>query len=168
MRDQDGNRIGAAEVKSLALQALSTEVLEATVAQIHDTNPVVARNAAWIMTHFAQPLIDSLIVRQNEFIDLAMSTENVSLRRLMLNVIERQGIAEKDLRTDFLDFCLSHMSSPVEPSGVQALCMKLAYRQCSYYPELLREFREMLLLMPDAYTAGVSCLRNKILKQIKC
>ncbi|MCF0160425.1 MAG: hypothetical protein HUJ99_06505 [Bacteroidaceae bacterium] len=96
---------------------------------------------------------------------LAMHTSNSSLRRLLLNVIERQTIQPQEMDADFLDFCFSHMVSPAETPGIQSLCMKLAFQQCRHYPELLHEFNETLSLMQDGYAVSVTTLRKKLLKQ---
>lgn len=154
------------DVKSRAkLAETSPEEMEAIIAQLNDDDPRRARDAAWVMTHFTQQQIASLQPRQDKFIDKVLHTDNTALRRLLMNIIERQEFHEEDLRTDFLDFCLAHMASPDEPPGVQTLCMKLAYRQCQFFPELLREFRLALTLMPtDGYAVSITGLRRKLLK----
>lgn len=166
MRDTQGNRIGIADIKALALEAeTSTERMAEVVNLIHSDDSIVARNAAWVMTHFREGQIRALLPRQGEFIDLVLFTQNDSLRRLLMNVIERQGIREADLRTDFLDFCLEHMQLPAEAPGIQSLSMKLAYQQCRYYPELLAEFRNTLLMMQDGYATSLMGLRKKMLRK---
>ena len=167
MRDTDNNRINIYQIKGQAQSAAASEAsTRALIAQLHDSNPVVARNAAWALTHFTDEQLLAILPMQSEFIDLAISTDNSSLRRLVLNVIERQGIEFENMRTDFLDFCIDHMTAPTEAPGIQSLCMKLAYRMCSYYPDLLLEFRYTLLMMEEGYATSVSTLRNKFLKLI--
>ena len=92
----------------------------------------VARSALWGLTKASNEELSQLQVLLNELTDQAMQTENSSVRRLSLNIIERLKIDEKDLRTDFLDFCFEHMVSIEEYPGIQTLCMKLAYRMCNY------------------------------------
>ena len=99
---------------------------------------------------------------QNCLIDLAISTPDTSLRRLVLALVERQPIDKETLRTDFLDFCLTHMVMLEEPPGVQALCMKLAHRMCSFYHELQHEFYATLNMMQaEHYKPGLSHLIKK-------
>ena len=106
-----------------------------------------------------------LQVIRNELIDQAMQTENSSVRRLTLNIIERLKMDEEDLRTDFLDFCFEHMVSMEEFPGIQTLCMKLAYRMCSFYPELMDELKRTLEAMEiDYYKPAVKGLRKRILR----
>ena len=93
-----------------------------------------------------------------------MQTENSSVRRLTLNVIERLTLNEDNLRTDFLDFCLEHLFDLGELPGIQAVCAKLAYRMCKFYPELMDEFIRTLEAMEIGfYKPAVKCVRSRIL-----
>jgi hypothetical protein len=128
---------------------------------VFDSDSRVARNAAWALTH--KPAHELVTLSQERLVDLALATPDTSLRRLSLALVERQGVGEEDMRTDLLDFCLQHMRAPDEPAGVQALCMKLAYQMCGYYPELMREFEETLgLMQPDMYKPGMRHLIKKL------
>ena len=106
---------------------------------IFDSDYRVARSALWGLTKATNEELSDLQVILNELIDKAMQTENSSVRRLTLNIIERLTLEEDDMRTDFLDFCFEHMVSIEEYPGIQTLCMKLAYRMCTFYPELMDE-----------------------------
>ena len=124
----------------------------------------VARSALWGLTKASNEELSQLQVLLNELTDQAMQTENSSVRRLSLNIIERLKIDEEDLRTDFLDFCFEHMVSIEEYPGIQTLCMKLAYRMCNYYPELMGELKRTIEAMEiDYYKPAVKGLRKKIL-----
>ena len=124
----------------------------------------VARSALWGLTKARKEELSQLQVIFNEFIDQAIRTENSSIRRLSLNIIERLEMSEEDLRTDFLDFCLDHMMDVEEFPGVQAVCMKLSYRMCKFYPELMDELKRTLEAMEiDYYKPAVKCVRNRIL-----
>ena len=91
----------------------------------------VARSALWGLTKASKEELTQLQVILNEIIDQAMQTENSSVRRLSLNIIERLELFEDDLRTDFLDFCFEHMIDVKEFPGIQSVCMKLAFRMCT-------------------------------------
>ena len=124
----------------------------------------VARSALWGLTKARKEELSQLQVILNEFIDQAIRTENSSIRRLSLNIIERLKMDEEDLRTDFLDFCLEHMVSIEEFPGIQTLCMKLAYRMCSFSPELMDELKRTLETMEiEYYKPAVKGLRQRIL-----
>ena len=124
----------------------------------------VARSALWGLTKANVKELSQLQVILNELIDLAMQTDSSSVRRLSLNLIERLKMDEDDLRTDFLDFCLEHMLSVKEFPGIQSICMKLAYRMCQFYPELMDELKRTIEGMDiEYYKPAVKGLRNKIL-----
>ena len=142
---------------------------------VFDSDYRVARSALWGLTKATDKELSVLQAILNELIDQAMQTENSSVRRLTLNIIERLRVGElrsgmrlileeDDLRTDFLDFCFEHMVSIEEFPGIQTLCMKLAYRMCSFYPELMDELKRTIEAMEiDYYKPAVKCLRKRIL-----
>ena len=118
----------------------------------------------WGLTKAKDEELSELQVILNELTDQAMQTGNSSVRRLTLNIIERLKMDEDDLRTDFLDFCFEHMVSIEEFPGIQTLCMKLAYRMCSFYPELMDELKRTLEAIEiDYYKPAVKSLRKRIL-----
>ena len=124
----------------------------------------VARSALWGLTKASKEELSQLQVILNEIINQAMHTDNSSVRRLSLNIVERLEMSEDDLRTDFLDFCFEHMIDVEEFPGVQSVCMKLAFRMCSFYPELMDEMKRTLEAMEiDYYKPTVKGVRNKIL-----
>ena len=135
----------------------------------------VARSALWGLTKASIEELSQLQVILNELIDQAMQTDNSSVRRLSLNIVERLWLGERssgmrlemtedDLRTDFLDFCFEHMLDVEEFPGIQSVCMKLAFRMCSFYPELMDELKRTLEAMEiDYYKPAVKGVRKKIL-----
>ena len=124
----------------------------------------VARSALWGLTKANKEELSQLQAIQNEFIDQAMRTDNSSVRRLSLNVVEKLRMSEEDLRTDFLDFCFEHMLDVEEYPGIQSVCMKLAFRMCKFYPELMDELKRTIEAMEiDYYKPAVKCVRNRIL-----
>ena len=125
---------------------------------------LVARSALWGLTKASKEEISQLQVILNELINQAMQTKNSSVRRLSLNIVERLEMSEDDLRTDFLDFCFEHMIDVEEFPGIQSVCMKLAFRMCKFYPELMDELKRTLEAMEiDYYKPAVKCVRSKIL-----
>ena len=124
----------------------------------------VTRNAFWTLTKATDKELSQLQPILNELMDLALTTSSSSVCRLSLNIIERLRMEEDDLRTDFLDFCLEHMADADELPGIQSISMKLAYRMCKFYPELLGEFKATLESMePDFFKPAVNCVRNRII-----
>ena len=124
----------------------------------------VARSSLWGLTKASKEELSQLQVILNELINQAMQSGNSSVRRLSLNIVERLEMSEDDLRTDFLDFCFAHMIDVEEFSGIQSVCMKLAFRMCKFYPELMDELKRTLEAMEiDYYKPAVKCVRNRIL-----
>ncbi len=131
---------------------------------IDDEDYQVARNALWGLTKATHKELSQLQPILHQLIDHAMSTDNSSVRRLTLNIIERLKMTEDDLRSDFLDFCLDHMADPTEFPGIQSICMKIAYRMSTFYPELMGELLRTIEGMEiDNYKPAVKCIRNRIL-----
>ena len=129
-----------------------------------DSDYRVARSALWGLTKAKDNELSELQAILNELIDQAIQSENSSVRRLTLNIIERLKMDEDDLRTDFLDFCFEHMVSIEEFSGIQTLCMKLAFHMCTFYPELMDELKRTLEAMEiEYYKPAIKCLRKRIL-----
>ena len=131
---------------------------------VFDKDYRVVRSALWGLTKANKSELSPLQPMLNDFIDLAMQTENSSVRRLSLNLVERLAMTADDLRTDFLDFCLDRMVSIEEFPGIQAVCMKLAHRMCQFYPELMDELMRTLETMEiDYYKPAVKSVRSRIL-----
>lgn len=130
----------------------------------HDEDYQVARNVLWGLTKASKKELSQLETIKDSLIDLAMTTANSSVRRLSLNIVERLRMEEDEVRTDFLDFCFDHMTDIQEFPGIQSLCMKLAYRMCSFYPELMGELRRTIEAMEiEYYKPAVKSLRSRIL-----
>ena len=131
---------------------------------VFDEDYRVARNALWGLTKASKEELSELEPLLNDLIDLAIQTKNSSVRRLTLNIIERLTLSEDNLRTDFLDFCLEHFLNLGELPGIQAVCAKLAYRMCKFYPELMDEFiRTVESMEIGFYKPAVKCVRQRIL-----
>lgn len=124
-----------------------------------------ASNALWVFTHLNAADRKWLRPRMAEMADRAMSVTDTTCRRLLLTLLERQDFGPDDIRGDFLDFCLEHMLMDAEPVGIRSLCVKIAYKMCRHYPELLSEFRQFLTMMPADVSPGLrSCCRNILRK----
>lgn len=124
----------------------------------------VARSALWGLTKASKAELMPLQGLLDPLIEQAMHTSDSSVRRLTLNLVERLSMEEEDLRTDFLDFCFDHMMDVGEYSAIQAVCMKLAFHMCSFYPELMDELKRTIEAMEiDYYKPAVKNVRRKIL-----
>lgn len=131
---------------------------------LYDEDYQVGRNMLWSLTKATKEELSALQPMLDELIDHAMKVENSSVRRLSLNIIERLEMKEEDLRTDFLDFCLDHMARLDEYPGIQSVSMKLAYRICQFYPELMEELKRTIEGMEmEYYKPAVRSVSQKIL-----
>jgi len=125
----------------------------------------VASNAAWILTHAQQT--QWLQTHQHEMIDIAMSTPSTPLRRLTLALLNEQTFEAENIRSDFVDYCMERINTLSETLGVRSLCIKLAYKQCCLYPELLQELQTILeLTCSMCDEPSVRCTSLKTLKMI--
>lgn len=133
---------------------------------LYDEDKRVSDNAAWVLTHLNPSETQWLPDKREELTDKAMHTGSETQRRLLLTLLLRCPSSEENLRTDFLDFCLTHMYSTKEPTSIKCLYMKLAYEQCKLFPELASELRKALELMENDLPAGMKSTRKNILRQL--
>ena len=156
-------RIHAKDIKQLSMSADKEDVL----ALMFDKDKRTSDNAAWVMTLLPKSCNKWLDTKRDILIDGVLSAKESTQLRLFLNLLERLDYRKENLRTDFLDFCLANCVSPLQPTGVQSLCMKLAYKQCVLYGELLNELHStMQIIHPNELSAGARCQYNKILRKI--
>ena len=131
------------------------------------TDEHISYNALWVLSHFDSDSSEWLSMKQNDFIDLVITESHVGKRRILLSILNTQTFTKKSLRTDFIDFCMSKISSPIEQYAIRALCMKLAYKQCIFYPALLKELNTSLNMLPQQpLSPGLKSTRLNILRKI--
>lgn len=134
---------------------------------ISDEDDFISYQALWVCSHFSDAEIQWLSRKQNELIDKVLVCPHNGRRRLILNLIYQQPVADP-LRVDFLDFCMERMVSREEPTGVQAVCMKLAYKLTCSIPELQQEVRTLLEIMePELLSPALRSSRKNVLKAMK-
>ena len=109
-----------------------------------DENDRVSFNALWALTHFDEANNLWLFQKHDDLINRVLVEKNETKRRLMLHLLLRQPFEEESLRSDFIDFCIAKITACSQPYAIRCYCMKLAYEQMKYYPELLEELRMAL------------------------
>lgn len=140
---------------------------EELFALLSDNEKRVAEQAAWVMTHLKKNEDQWLQQKQNELIDKLLQTESNTMKRLLLALLLRTEFTQEDERGDFLEYCMARILQLKEPVGVRMACMKLAYEQCKFYPELLQELRMTLEIMPsELLTAGLRSSQKHVLQKI--
>ena len=132
-----------------------------------DSDRRVATNALWVFTHFA--LADNvwLFAKHDQLIDRCLKEKDATKLRLMLNLLLRQPFDEEAIRTDFIDFCLTRLADTKSPYAVRAQCIKLAYMQMRYWPELLNELRQTLeMISCEPLSPGLRSAWRQVMKKL--
>ena len=171
MRNQLINRLSVNDIYSLCLQTQDKEnnCLKEELYQLtFDENDRVSFNALWALTHFDEANNPWLFLKHDELIDRVLVEKNETRRRLMLHLLLRQPFEEESLRSDFIDFCIAKITACSQPYAIRCYCMKLAYEQMKYYPELLEELRMALdMLEQEVLSPGMLSAKRQIMKKIK-
>ena len=132
-----------------------------------DNDRRVATNALWVFTHFAVVDNEWLYAKHDQLIDRCLKEQDATKLRLMLNLLLRQPYTEEDIRTDFIDFCLMRLTDPKSPYAVRAQCIKLAYEQMCYWPELLNELRQTLnMISCEPLSPGLRSEWRQVMKKL--
>ena len=131
-----------------------------------DSDRRVATNALWVFTHFSLADNEWLYAKHDQLIDRCLKEEDATKLRLMLNLLLRQPYTEEDIRTDFIDFCLTRLADTKSPYAVRAQCIKLAYVQMRYWPELLNELRQTLeMISCEPLSPGLRSAWRQVIKK---
>ena len=171
MRNQLLNRLSVNDIYSLCLQTQGKEnnCLKEELYQLtFDENDRVSFNALWALTHFDEANNPWLFQKHEELIDRVLVEKNETKCRLMLHLLLRQPFEEESLRSDFIDFCIAKITASSQPYAIRCYCMKLAYEQMKYYPELLEELKMALdMLEQEVLSPGMLSAKRQIMKKIK-
>lgn len=133
---------------------------------IFDPDDKIAYHAVWALNHFSLSENEWLYNKQDQLVDEVLTCKHAGKRRVVLNLLYRQPLANPP-RVDFLDFCLERMISSQELRGVRSLCIKIAYELCRPIPELLQELKTTLELMDGDQTPAIRAVRKNVLKAMK-
>ena len=132
-----------------------------------DSDRRVATNALWVFTHFAAVDMEWLYAKHDQLIDRCLNEKDATKLRQMLNLLLRQPYTEEDIRTDFIDFCLTRLADTKSPYAVRAQCIKLAYEQMRYWPELLNELRQTLeMISCEPLSPGLRSAWRQVMKKL--
>ena len=132
-----------------------------------DANRRVAINALWTFTHFAADDNVWLFAKHDQLIDRCLNEKDATKLRLMLNLLLSQPYTEEDIRTDFIDYCLMRLADPKSPYAIRAQCIKLAYEQMRYWPELLDELRQTLdLISCEPLSPGLRSAWRQVMRKL--
>ena len=133
-----------------------------------DENDRVSFNALWALSHFDKANNPWLFQKHDDLIDRVLLEKSMTKLRLMLSLLIRQPFEEATLRSDFIDYCIAKITACSYPYAIRAYCMKLAYEQMKYYPELLTELKAALdMLEQEALSPGLASAKRQVMKKIK-
>lgn len=168
LRARLSERVHIEDIREILHFIQDDEQLREEVYQfIFDEDDIVSYQALWVCTHFSKPEVEWLTLKQDELIDAALTCPHSGKRRMLLNLLCQQQLADPP-RVDLLDFCMERMVSKQEPAGVQSLCIKLAYQLTCSIPELQQELRTMLEIMePELLVPAIRSVRRNTLKAIQ-
>lgn len=135
---------------------------------IFDEDERVATNALWVFTHFDMQNNEWLYAKHDDLIDRVLVEKNETKCRLILSLLLRQPFEEESLRSDFIDFCIAKITACSQPYAIRCYCMKLAYEQMKYYPELLTELKAAIdMLEQEPLSPGLTSAKKQVMKKIK-
>ena len=155
-------RLHLQDAQALARENTERAHLRKLTTLLHSEEKRVADNAAWILTFVSRDKEKqkALVPYLQELAELSMQTE------MLLTILHDIPATKATINTAFLNFCLDKSSAPTTPTGIRILCIKLAYRHCALYPELLSELVTTLQFMDrEMLSPGVACVRRKILNK---
>ena len=164
------HRLSQSEIKQLCALthgARNNHLKEGLYQLTLDDDRRVAVNALWTFTHFAAADNEWLYAKHDQLIERAITEQDVTKLRLILTLLLRQPFDEEAIRTDFIDFCLARITDARAPYAIRAQCIKLAYEQMRYWPELLDELRQTLdLISCEPLSPGLRSAWKQVMKKI--
>lgn len=162
-------RIGIADIRNLCIDCAGPHNDEAKArlySLINDSDDRVGYNALWIFTHFQTDDKIWLQSKRTELIDILLTTLHTGKRRLLLTLLDCLETTISDVNAEYLNFCISKINS-TEPYAIRALCMKQAFAQCKFYPELIQELSQVIEMMDyNELSPGLSAAKRNILKKM--
>lgn len=171
LRTRLTSRLSLRDVKEICLlaQGESNNAVKDELYRLSlDADHRVAVNALWVFTHFTKEENSWLYAKHDELIDRAMSETDVTKRRLLMTLLLCQPFVEDEVRTCFIDFCLSKITASSQPYAIRALAIKLAYEQMRYWPELIDELLAVLdMLRQEPLSPGLTSAVRQVREKIR-
>ena len=149
-------------VKSLSLHP---EELPDMYKLTFDSKRLVSWRALWVCEKLSEVHPGWFVPLREELTGRLLSCTHDGSKRLLLSILFNLPVQEP-VSVPLLNFCFDRMFSPAESIGVQALCIKTAYRLCQKESELLGELRIILeSVETEFFSKGVTTtIRNKLKK----
>lgn len=168
LRDRLSERLSKNDIIGMAGQMKSDSAKEELYGLTLDEDRRVALQSLWVLRHLDDKDNMWLYDKHKELIDRVIAENDTSKRRLILGLLSRQPFNEENVHTDFLDFCLANITACSQPYAVRAQCIKLAYEQCKFFPELLDELKAILdMLAQEALSPGLTSAKLQVIKKLQ-
>lgn len=104
-------------------------------------------NALWTLTHLHQDDEIYIAPLRNEMIDMLLNETDIAKKRLLLSILKKQEYDADNIRTDFLNYCLSKINSESEPYAIRCFSLYTAFKMCRHFSELIEELKIHLDMM---------------------
>lgn len=104
-------------------------------------------NALWTITHLPETDSNWVSSLRDDMIDMLLVEGDSGKKRLMLQILRELEYDKENIRTDFLDYCMSKINSECESYAVRCFSLYTAFKMCRHYPELIAELENHLDMM---------------------
>lgn len=141
-------RINVAQVRELAIWSSGNPDRLTRLRKLTDsTDSRISLNALWVIAHLPDSDTGWLMSWRDDMIGSLLMETNTGKKRLLLQILRDLNYDADNIRSDFLDFCMSKINSECEPYAIRCYCIYIAFKMCSHYTELLAELDEHLDMM---------------------
>lgn len=148
MKSLLSGKINIPEIRMAASWVAATPENRASLWSLaHNCDRRTSANALWVMTHLPASEAEWLHSLQDELIDMLLRETDTGKKRMLLQLLKVQDYEPDNIRTDFLDFCMSKINSECEAYAVRCFCIYTAFRMCRHFPELIAELEQHLDMM---------------------
>ncbi len=133
-----------------------------------DADAQTAFNALRIFTHFDSYDLRWFGDKHQELIGRALAETNQGKLRMLLTLLLRLPFYADQLDTAFLDLCVRLFTNTSLPYATRALCMKLAGKQMTPFPELTDELDITIqLLDQEELSPGLLSAKRQVEEMIR-
>lgn len=148
MKSLLSGKINIPEIRMAASWVAATPENRASLWSLaHNCDRRTSANALWVMTHLPASEAEWLHSLQDELIDMLLRETDTGKKRMLLQLLKVQDYEPDNIRTDFLDFCMSKINSECEAYAVRCFSIYTAFRMCRHFPELIAELEQHLDMM---------------------
>lgn len=169
LRERISGRLSKARIEELCEEIRGNVSCQECLFDLtDDADRRIAYNAFWVLSRLVVVDNSWIITKRDILIDRVMAEQTDGIRRLILAVLLHLPFDKEHLRSDFVDFCLEKIPLNRETCAVRVYCLRLAFEQCKFYPELLQELQAVLAMIDgEPLPAGLYAARADIRKKWK-